>query len=146
MKTRSLVKLVVFLLALLVAQPALRAGKAEGDGPPEDAMTIYYLGLIYRGDKWTPERTEETAEIQRQHLANIDRLAQTGELLLAGPFADDGDLRGIFLFQVDSMEKARELVETDPAVKAGRLRVELHPWYGVKGITYPNRPMGEAAK
>lgn len=130
----------LILTAALAAPPVPRAAERAGDAPPDDEMTTYYMGLIYRGERWTPERTDETAEIQRLHLANIERLARTGEMLLAGPFLDDGDLRGVFVFQVDSLERAKELVATDPAVKAGRLRVELHPWYAVKGITYPNRP------
>ena len=41
---------------------------------------------------------------------------------------DDGDLRGIVILKVNSLEEAQALVNQDPAVKAGRLRVELHPW------------------
>ena len=51
-------------------------------------------------------------------------------MVLAGPFGDGGDLRGLFFYDVKTMEEARELVDSDPAVKAGRLRVELHPWWG----------------
>ena len=124
-----------FFVMVLLVSGILAPSLAE----PEQEMTTYYMGLIYRGENWTPERTPETMRIQKEHLANISRLAKTGELLLAGPFGDDTDLRGVFVFEVDSLEKAEELVRTDPAVKAGRLRVELHPWYAVKGITYPNR-------
>jgi uncharacterized protein YciI len=101
-------------------------------------MTTYYMGLIYRGAKWTPGSTPESEQIQAGHMANIRRLAGEGKLLLAGPFADDGDLRGIFVFKVASMEEAEALVASDPAVQAGRLRVELHPWYSAKNIVvYP---------
>ena len=51
-----------------------------------------------------------------------------GILLIAGPMGDNGELRGIVVLKVNSMEEAKALVEADPAVKAGRLRVELHPW------------------
>jgi hypothetical protein len=51
-------------------------------------------------------------------------------LILAGPFLDDQQLRGIFLFTVESVEEARLLTATDPAVKPGSLGMELHPWYG----------------
>ncbi len=129
----------IFLVMLLLVSGILTPSLAE----PEHEMTTYYMGLIYRGENWTAERTPETMRIQKEHLANISRLAKTGELLLAGPFGDDTDLRGIFVFEVDSLEKAEELVRTDPAVKAGRLRVELHPWYAVKGITYPNREVSK---
>ena len=108
--------------------------------PGDYEMTTYYVGFLYRGAKWTPERTPETEKIQAAHLANIERLVESGELLLAGPFADDGDLRGMFVFRVDSMEEARRLCDTDPAVKAGRLKVEVHPWYSARGIHIDPHP------
>lgn len=114
------------------AQPA-----SPSTGPMGYAMTTYYVGFLYRGPKWSPEDTPERRTIQEGHLANIQRLADEGKLLLAGPFTDDGELRGLFVFQVGSMEEAKALCDTDPAVKAGRLRVELHPWYSAKGITVP---------
>jgi uncharacterized protein YciI len=104
--------------------------------PPEESMRMYVLGLIYRGEKWTPEKTAETAKIQEQHLANIGRLAEEGKLILAGPFGGDGELRGLFLFDATTVEEARALADSDPAVQAGRLRVDLLPWYGPKGIRY----------
>ena len=50
--------------------------------------------------------------------------------MLVGPFLDDGDLRGLFVFDVQSVAEARALTETDPAIAAGRLKMDLHPWYG----------------
>ena len=58
------------------------------------------------------------------------RLAEEGKLIVAGPFLDDKDIRGIFIFNVGSIEEAKKLTESDPAVKAGVLSMELHPWYG----------------
>jgi uncharacterized protein YciI len=97
-------------------------------------MTTYYVGFLYRGPKWTPEKTPETARIQEGHMANIGRMQKAGKLLVAGPFSDDGDLRGLYVFKVDSMEEAEKLTQTDPAVQAGRLRFELHPWFAAKNI------------
>ena len=98
-------------------------------------MTTYYVGLLYRGAKWTPESTPETERLQQAHLANIQRMQKEGKLLVAGPFLDNGDLRGIYVFRVASDQEARALVDTDPAVRAGRLRFELHPWYAARNIT-----------
>jgi len=77
------------------------------------------------------DRTPEEAQaLQRAHLDNIRRMAEEGQLVLAGPFMDDGDIRGIYVFAVDSVEDAEALTATDPAVQAGSLVMELHPWYG----------------
>jgi uncharacterized protein YciI len=136
----------VLVLPLAAAAPAVPAAPpparpaapaAPGAGPMGYEMTTYYVGLLYRGPSWSPEETPERARIQEAHLANIRRLADEGKLLLAGPFSDGGELRGLFVFQVGSLEEAKALCDTDPAVQAGRLRVELHPWYSAKGISVP---------
>jgi uncharacterized protein YciI len=90
--------------------------------------TRYVFGLLRRGPKWSPEETEERARIQEAHLANIRRLAETGVLVLAGPFVDGGERRGVFIFKLESLPEARRLAETDPAVAAGRLAIDLLPW------------------
>ena len=89
--------------------------------------TPYIFGILKRGPKWTPESNEKSKKLQEAHLANIKKLHDAGKLALAGPFVDGGDNRGVFIFKVPTVEEARALTETDPAVKAGRLRIELHP-------------------
>ncbi len=103
---------------------------------PETPMSTarYVFGLLVRGPKWTPEKTPETNNIQEGHMANINRLAQLGKLVLAGPFYDEGERRGVFIFKVDSLDEAQTLTDTDPAVMAGRLRIDLYYWTVSKGI------------
>jgi uncharacterized protein YciI len=115
-------------------------------GPGGFEMTTYYVGFLYRGPKWSPERTPETQALQNAHLANIQKMAQEGKLLVAGPFLDDGDLRGLYIFRVGSMAEAENLAATDPAVQAGRLRLEFHPWYAAKNITVTARSGDSAPK
>jgi len=65
------------------------------------------------------------------HMNNINKLAENGSLVLAGPFGEnDKNFRGIFVFNVPTVEQAQELVKTDPAVREKVLEVELYPWYG----------------
>lgn len=97
-------------------------------------LTTVYLGFLSRGPKWTPEKTPATEELQKAHLANINRLAETKKLVVAGPFGDNGTLRGIFVFKVASLAEAKELADTDPAVIAGRLAIDMHPWMVPEGI------------
>ena len=128
------------------SDPAVKAGFFSAEMHPwwsEDVMkkpsapiklTTAYLALLTRGAKWTPEKTAATAELQKAHLANINRLAELKKLVVAGPFGDDGQLRGIFVFKVASLDEARALAETDPAVQAGRLAIDLHPWLVPEGV------------
>jgi len=121
---------IAVLLSCLAAGPRLRAA----DPPPEYEMTTYYVAFLYRGPAWSPEDTPERARIQEGHMANIQKMAATGKLLVAGPFTDDGDLRGLFVFRTGTLDEAKAMAEQDPAVKAGRLRLEWHPWFAAKNI------------
>jgi uncharacterized protein YciI len=91
-------------------------------------MRTYYFGILRRGPMWSSEQTPETGKIQEGHMAHINRTAETGKLVVAGPLSDGGDMRGILVYKVGSAEEARALAEADPAVKAGRLVVDIHPW------------------
>ena len=98
-------------------------------GSDDYGMKKYVMAFLKAG----PNRSQDAAtaaELQRGHMANINRLAKEGKLVLAGPFLDGGDLKGIFIFNVETLEEAKALTESDPAVQAGRLVMELHPWYG----------------
>lgn len=101
---------------------------------PPPGMEVYYLGLLTRGPGYTKGETSETKRIQEGHMANINRMADLGALVAAGPIEGDQDLRGIFVFRVKSAEEARALAAEDPAIKAQRLALELHPWWGPSGV------------
>ena len=113
------------LMLILIIFCSLTLGIAEEQKPPQ--LVTYYLGLLYKGPVRT-QSADESAKIQSAHLQHLESLYKQGILLIAGPMGDDGDLRGIVVLKVKSLEDAQALVNNDPAVKAGRLRVELHPW------------------
>ena len=96
-------------------------------------MTTYQLVLARRGPKATTESTPESRQLQADHLANIVKMLGSGKLGAAGPCLDGGNLSGVFIFQVGSIEEAKALTDADPFVKAGILVVELHPWMAAKG-------------
>ena len=103
-------------------------------GADEYGMKPYVMAFLKKG----PNRDQDSltaANLQKAHLENIIRMAEAGQLVLAGPFMDAGEVRGIYIFNVTTVEEARALTETDPAVKAGRLAMELHPWYGSAALS-----------
>ncbi len=98
-------------------------------GADEIGMKSYVIAFLKAGPvKLTDSLQRE--ELFKAHLKNITRMSEEGKLILAGPFTDDEPLRGIYIFDVATVEEARQLASTDPAVKAGTLILELHPWYG----------------
>ena len=98
-------------------------------GADDYGMKSYVMAFLKAGPNRSSD-PEEAARLQRAHMDNIGRMANEGKLVLAGPFLDNGELRGIYIFNVATVEEAAELTATDPAIQAGRLVMELHPWYG----------------
>lgn len=113
--------------------PALAAPAPPVSGSAQPAR-VYVLVLLRKGSAWTAEQTPAVRALQEQHLANLERLGRAGKLVAGGPTGADGDLRGVLVFAVETQEEARALADTDPAVQAGRLRVELQRFLGSPGI------------
>lgn len=95
-------------------------------------MKKYFMVLLKAGSE-RGQSQQEAMEIQKQHLAHINWMAKQGYVDIAGPFADDGEIRGILVMRVPTLERAQELAAMDPAVKAGRLVMEIHPWWAAEG-------------
>ncbi|AKJ05367.1 uncharacterized protein YciI [Archangium gephyra] len=118
--------------------------EASKDKPAKAAPKVefekHYLVILRRGPSWTPEVTPEVERIQAEHLAHLGRMGESGKMVIAGPFAEQQDptFRGMCLYKTETLEEARKLAEEDPAVKAGRLKVEAMAWYTEKGyMTFP---------
>jgi len=111
------------------------AALAQEEEKPKYEMKTYQMVFLYKGPNRDQDSTE-TMRIQEEHMANIQRLGDEGKLIVAGPFLDNKDLRGIFIFDSESEEEVKDLVETDPAIIAGRLRYEIHPWMTAKGTCF----------
>lgn len=106
----------------------------------EDNIKQFYFVMLLKG----PNRNQDSAtaaKIQEGHMANINRLYKAGKLKVAGPFGDDGDWLGIFIFDCATREELETLLKTDPAVAAGRLKYDIHPWYtSAVGSFKPGKP------
>lgn len=127
------VSMVIVLMTLVSGAQA----QEENSRPSEKKyeMKEYWMVFLKRG----PNRDQDSATaatLQKGHLENIGRLADAGKILVAGPFGDDGDVRGIFIMDCRNREEADSLCATDPAIKAGRLAVEIRPWWTAKGGSF----------
>ena len=101
-------------------------------------MRKYVMAFLHKGPNRDLE-PEKAMQLQKAHLQNITRMAEEGKLVLAGPFFDNGDPRGIYIFAVESIEEAEKLTNSDPAIQAGSLRMELRPWYGSAALMEVNQ-------
>ena len=135
----------VFFLLIFVLGACTNQGKHEPETVVENAiffdstlakeygaddygMKKYCMAFLYAGENRETDSTKAAA-LQRAHMDNISRMADEGKLLLAGPFFGEGPLRGIYVFDVPSLEEAQALTATDPAIQSGHLRMEILEWY-----------------
>jgi hypothetical protein len=117
-----------------------RAGMGEGyrklgtfNAGAGDSMATYSLVLLRRGPRWTANETPGLASMLKAQAKQIERWTDEGALRMAGPIEGTGNLRGVYVFASDSAGTAAR-VARDPAVKAGRLVAEIHPWWTAYGV------------
>jgi|SRR6476661_2672705 len=124
------------LFTCLIALSGLTVRAQEQKPEPKDGeMKQYFFVMLSKG----PNRSQDKAtadQLQKDHIANIERLAKEGHLNVAGPFGDEGNWRGIFIFKTKTLEETKAMVESDPMIKAGRLAYEIHPWWCQKGVKF----------
>jgi uncharacterized protein YciI len=147
-RTTFSIALILLFESMLAAQSAdmvYDSTLAKQLGADDIGMRKYVMAFLKKG----PNRDQDAATaqaIQRGHMENITRMANEGKLVVAGPFLDGGDIAGIYIFNVETVEEARALTESDPAIQAGRLVMELHPWYGSAALMTVNETHNRIAK
>jgi len=96
-------------------------------------MQQYFVAFLKSG----PNRVQDEKaadSLQTLHLGHLGRMYEAGYADISGPFGDDGDIRGITIYNVPTLQMADSLANLDPAVQAGRLKIEVHPWWAAKGF------------
>jgi uncharacterized protein YciI len=108
---------------------------AKKFGADEYGMKSYVFAILKTGTNTTTDKAFIDSCFSG-HLANIVRLVNEGKLIVAGPLGkNDNAYRGIFIFNVKTIEEAEELVQTDPAINSGLLDVDLYAWYGSAALS-----------
>lgn len=127
--------IVLIAASFLLTQDSISQDEFEmKDGDETFIMKKYYMCFLKRGDNRTQD-SAAAALIQKGHMEHLSKLHKEGHIQIAGPFGGDGDIRGIVVFSVKSKEEAERLASEDPAVIAGRLKVEILEWWAAKGST-----------
>jgi len=143
-----LVLALISLGALAMAQtPTFDPELAKKLGADERGMRMYVLCILKTGPKDAEIKGDERKAIFAGHFANIGRLGDEGKLAVAGPFGkSDKNYRGLYIFNVSTIEDAEKLVVLDPAVKAGVFTPELTLWYGSAAMMTVNETHKKIAK
>lgn len=97
-------------------------------------MQQYFMVFLKSGPIRS-QNEEEATILQREHLAHLGKMYELGYADISGPIGDKGTLRGITIYNVPTLKMADSLANADPMVKAGRLVVEVHPWWAAKGFS-----------
>ncbi len=120
------------------APPGYDAALAQKLGADEHGMRSYVLVILKTGPQRMPKGPERDAMF-KGHFANMERLAADGKLVVAGPFGDEGgDWRGLFIFDVKTVDEARALTATDPVIINGEMIAEYHVYYGSAALKLVN--------
>lgn len=135
----ALLVLAIVSLAATAAEPTFDPELAKKLGADERGMKMYVFCMLKTGPKDAEVQGDARKEVFAGHFANIGRLAGEGKLVVAGPFGkNDRTYRGLYIFNVTTVEEAEKLVVLDPAVKAGVFVYELTPWYGTAAMMVVN--------
>lgn len=89
-----------------------------------------YIFVMLKTGTATETDTLKVNNIFRGHMKNIQSLAEQGKLVVAGPLgSNDKKYEGIFVFNTSSMDEAKQMLATDPAVQANLLEADMFLWY-----------------
>lgn len=139
MKNTLFLFLGLFSLSELTAQtkPVYDSTLAKKLGADEYGMKSYIMVLLKTGTYKAKDK-KESDSLFRGHMDNIISLANAGKLALAGPFGKNDLYRGIFIFNVKTVDEAKLLCEKDPAIKINLFAVDYLPWYGSAAVMEVN--------
>jgi uncharacterized protein len=91
-----------------------------------DVTTWIYVVHLTKPAAMASPTEDESAAIDR-HFVYLQQACAAGTVRLAGP-ATDGAF-GIVIFEAEDETAARSFMEDDPAVRAGVMTAELHPFH-----------------
>ncbi|RZJ63618.1 MAG: hypothetical protein EOO47_28255 [Flavobacterium sp.] len=112
------------------ANPSYDAELAKKYEADENGMKMYVLVILKTGANTTATKLESDSAFAG-HMANMGKLVKENKLIVAGPMGkNDKNYRGIFILNTKSIDEAKAILATDPAVKAKLLDTDLFNWYG----------------
>jgi len=140
---KKFIQTIALVLPLFIASAAKCQDKKADNSKTqkmEDQIRKYWFVMLLKGPK-RDQDSATAAKIQTAHLNNINRLYNEGKIKVAGPFGDNGNWLGIFIFDCETKEEVEKLLQSDMAVSSGRLAYDIRPWYTAStGSFKPGKP------
>jgi uncharacterized protein YciI len=105
-------------------------------------LLVTYQMVLLRHTAAGRDFDEETRErIFREHLAYTLSMIAGGNQLAAGPVAgspaEDQDICGLGIYQKESLDEVRRLIEQDPGVAQGLYCYDVMTWRTAPGTVSP---------
>jgi uncharacterized protein len=102
----------------------------------ERGMKNYILVILTTGPNDDSIKGELRDKHFNGHFANIQKLADAGKLVIAGPIGkNERSYRGIFILDAATIDEAKQLLNGDPTISSGIFNTEMYPWYGSAAIS-----------
>ena len=100
-------------------------------------MKQYWFVLYTAGTDTTRLDSATSASVQQAHLDHQAMQADRGLIVMAGPFGDNGNYRGLLVYDCDTREEVEGYLLQDPWVQRKKLSYEIRPWWGAVGTKLP---------
>jgi uncharacterized protein YciI len=113
------------LIFVCLSAPSLPAEESKPEKPKQFIYVLRLVPRLHSDSAWTKE---DNMALSR-HFVRFQHAIETRELILAGRTKEPGDKTfGIAIFEAKDEAAARAFMESDPAVVAGLMTAELHPF------------------
>ena len=142
MKNQMILIIPLFVLLLcfqgMLSQntnPKYDADLAEKLGADDYGMKQYVFVILKTGTNTSEDKVLKDSCFNG-HFKNMKKMVADNKLVVAGPIGkNDKTYRGIFILNVSTLEEAKVLLQTDPAINAKFLEPELYEWYGSAALS-----------
>jgi len=123
----------IFLLIIFLPFFITPLCAQDNEETPNFDLKQYFFVMLTKGENSGKIDSAKSGQLIIDHLNNIKKMQSDGKLDIVGPFGDDGEWRGLFIFNVPEKKDVLELLTNDPAIQAGMFKYEIHPWWSEKG-------------
>ena len=114
---------------LILAAFSFRAGFADGQTASAPEQQFLYKLQPTRTDMLKTGHTNEEKTVVGEHFNHLKQLTKQGVVILAGPTLNTDETSfGIVIFRAASADAARDIMNSDPAVKLGVMKATLFPF------------------